>query len=147
MLRRLRRVLVLILQPIRPSSDLVAGIQIGVAILLPIVAGLAPFLLPGEWGWAEAALVVVGLFALLSLRAAYRLQQDKDVLLGQTPLQNAIGAKIVEGNQLLRRLQRFGKAEAVPKPLTEQIVSWAARTIRDLGEIAPEVADNILHGA
>jgi hypothetical protein len=114
------------------------------AFLLPFLSGLFPFLFASSgWTWTEAALVGLGVLALLSLRAVYQLQQDNDVLLGQTPLQKVIADKITEGNQLLLRLRRKRRVEEVPRQLTDQIVSWSGRTIRDLNEIAPDVANDL----
>jgi hypothetical protein len=85
---------------------------------------------------------VVG-FALLSVWAAYRLQRDNDVLLGPTPLQEVIAAKIVEGNALVLRLRQI-RAAQVPEALTAAVASWASRTNRDLHEVAPEVGERFL---
>ena len=142
-MRRLLRVLKVVLQPIRPGSDLVGALQIVASLALPVLAGLFPFLFRWEWTWANAALVAMVIIAVLSLRGAYQLQTDNEVLLGQTHLQKIITDYIQEGVGLLKRLERKKKAEQVPRPLTDQIISWAGRMIRDLESAAPDVAADV----
>jgi hypothetical protein len=108
---------------------------------------LLPFLFPWEWTWTKAVLVAVGIVAVLSLWATYKLQTEKEALLGVTELQKVIADKVIEGDQLLRRLKRK-KVETVPEELTRQIRSWGERAMRDLYAVAHELGEEleVAHG-
>jgi hypothetical protein len=57
--RRWLRVLRFIFQPLRPSSDLVGGVQIALVVALPLLAGVFPFIFATHWTWLKAALVIL----------------------------------------------------------------------------------------
>jgi broad specificity phosphatase PhoE len=79
---------------------------------------------------------------LLSLWAVYKLEAQVETFLGDTHLQATIANQITEGNELLRRLRRQ-HGEQVSKALSEMVLSWGGRTIRDINEVAPELGDEL----
>jgi hypothetical protein len=140
--RRWFRVLRFIFQPLRPGSDLVGGVQIALVIALPLLAAVFPFIFAQDWTWLKAMLVVLAVLLGLSLWAAYQLEARVEIFLGDTPLQATIATQIKEGNELLRRLRRQPGGE-VSKSLSDMVVSWGGRTIRDINDVAPEVGNEL----
>jgi hypothetical protein len=145
-MRRLGRVLILILQPLRPSSDFVGAIQIVVFIGVPLLGALLPFGLTDGWTVTRAALVVVGAFALLSLRGAYQLHQDNEVLLAQTFLQKEIAAAIRGLTEVERRVKRI-KTDQIPRKLADEVIASVGATIRNLNDRAPDIGSELLHSS
>jgi hypothetical protein len=142
MARRFARVLLLVFQPLRPASELMAAVQLLVTIGGSALLVVLPFL-SGHWDALKALAVAFGVLVVLSLRAAYQLQADGEALLGDTELRRVIAGYIAEGHQLYRRLKRTKRNEEVPRPLMDDIVSWGGRAIRDVNKLAPEAADGL----
>lgn len=145
-MRRLGRVLIVILQPLRPSSDLVGAIQIVLAIGVPLLGALLPFRLTDGWTITRAALVILGAFALLSLRGAYKLQHDNEVLLSQTFLQHQIASAIRGLSEVERRVRRI-KTDEIPRQLADEVIASVGATIQNLHDRAPDIGEELLHAS
>jgi hypothetical protein len=143
MFPRLARVLIVVVQPLDPASRFGAWLQFLVTIATAGALVFVPFGLANtDWTWTKAGVVALATFAVLSLRAAYRLQADRDATLARTPLQDLIVSRLKEGEELQRRLKRK-TGDELPRSLAKAVFDWGGGTVIQLDELASDVGGDI----